>query len=211
MLYDKVYESPRPIPAITLKDDWQGERRHNAAAVAASSSCTKLIQPIQETISASDGRPVAVNEGDKFSQSWLQDPRIATFVSGKADNSTRTNVKELIHQIENLPDLDALQADLMQNQTYNPFSEKSKNMIHDMANVEYFELCETMSEVQCSYCLSYWTKGIVYCTCRTCLCITEKTRNLYKDRFDTLWIPKCVIKKGPTHGMVVVTETPKST
>ena len=119
-------------------------------------------------------------------------------------------MKELIHQIESHPNLDALQADLMQNQTYNPFSEKSKNMIHDMANVEYFEWCETMSEVQCSYCLSYWTKGIVYCTCGTCLCITEKTRKLYKDRFDTLWIPNCVIKKGPTHGMVLVTETPKS-
>ena len=64
MFYDKVYESPRPIPTVTLKDDWQGERRHNAAAAAACSSSTKLCQPIQERISASNGRPLALKEGD---------------------------------------------------------------------------------------------------------------------------------------------------
>ena len=37
-------------------------------------------------------------------------------------------------------------------------------------------------------------------TCENCLCMTEKTRKLLKDRFDTLSIPNCVIKKGPTHG-----------
>ena len=62
MLYDKVCESPRPVSTSTLKDDWQGERRHNAAAAAACSSSTKLSQPIQERISASNGRPVAFNE-----------------------------------------------------------------------------------------------------------------------------------------------------
>ena len=37
-------------------------------------------------------------------------------------------------------------------------------------------------------------------TCENCFCILERTRNLYEDRFDTLSIPNCVIKKGPTHG-----------
>ena len=37
-------------------------------------------------------------------------------------------------------------------------------------------------------------------TFENCLCITGKTRKLCKDRFDTLSIPNCVIKKGPTHG-----------
>ena len=37
-------------------------------------------------------------------------------------------------------------------------------------------------------------------TCENCFCILERTRNVYKDRFDTLSIPNCVIKKGPTHG-----------
>ena len=45
------------------------------------------------------------------------------------------------------------------------FSEKSKKMIRDMGNVELFELCETISKVQCSECLLYWNQGIVCCTC----------------------------------------------
>ena len=61
-------------------------------------------------------------------------------------------------------------------------------------------MCETTSKVHCFFCQSFWTKGIVYCTCGTCLCITDKTRKLNKDRFDTLSIPNYVIKKGPTHG-----------
>ena len=57
-------------------------------------------------------------------------------------------MKEEYIRSKNHPNRDALQADLMQNQTYNPFSEKSKNMIHEMVNVEYLELCETISKVQ---------------------------------------------------------------
>ena len=37
-------------------------------------------------------------------------------------------------------------------------------MIEDMGNVELFELCETVPEVQCKECLLYCRKGIVYCT-----------------------------------------------
>ena len=73
-------------------------------------------------------------------------------------------------------------------------------MIHEMENVENFELCETTSEARCSHSLSCWTKVIVYCTCGTCMCLTDKTRKLNKDRFDTLSIPNCVIEKGPAHG-----------
>ena len=73
--------------------------------------------------------------------------------------------RELVKKIENHPHRQDLQADLQQNNDYNPFSEKSKKMIKDMANVELFELCETIPKMQCSECLLYWNQGIVYCTC----------------------------------------------
>ena len=38
-------------------------------------------------------------------------------------------------------------------------------MIQDVGNVELFELFETDLETQCKACLSYWSEGIVYCTC----------------------------------------------
>ena len=67
-------------------------------------------------------------------------------------------------KIESHPHRRALQADLQQNNAYNPLSEKSKKMIKDMGNKELFELCETIPKVQCSECLLYWNQGIVYCT-----------------------------------------------
>ena len=54
----------------------------------------------------------------------------------QAENS---RVRELVKKIENHPHRQALQADLQQNNAHNPFSEKSKKMVQDMANVELFE------------------------------------------------------------------------
>ena len=72
------------------------------------------------------------------------------------------SVRELVKKIESHPHRRALQADLQQNNTCNPFSEESKVMIRDMGNVELFELCETIPRVHCSECLLYWNQGIVY-------------------------------------------------
>ena len=62
-------------------------------------------------------------------------------------------VRELVKKIESHPHRRALQADLQQNNAYNPFSEESKVMIGEMSNVELFELCETIPKEQCSECL----------------------------------------------------------
>ena len=64
-------------------------------------------------------------------------------------------VRELVKKIESHPHREALQADLQQNNVYNPFSNDSKAMIREMGNVELFELCETIPKVQCSRCLLY--------------------------------------------------------
>ena len=111
----------------------------------------------------------------------LQNPRAFAKHSGKTEN---VRVRELISRIENHPHRDELKADLRQDNVCNAFSKNSKKMIHDTGNVEYFELCETTSKVQCSYCLSCWTKGIVYCTCGICLCRTEAIRRLNRKRID---------------------------
>ena len=44
-------------------------------------------------------------------------------------------VRELVKKIESHPHRQALQADLQQNNAYNPFSNKSKAMIREMGNV----------------------------------------------------------------------------
>ena len=102
-------------------------------------------------------------------------------------------------KIENHPHRQYLQADL-QNNAYNPFSEKSKKMIKDMGNVELFELCDTIPEEQCKECLLYWSHGIVYCTCGHLLKESEASRGAIQCTLDLLSIQNCVIKKGRPHG-----------
>ena len=61
--------------------------------------------------------------------------------------SENFRVRELVKKIESHPHrraIQAVQADLQQNDASNPFSEDSKVMIRDMGNVELFELCETI-------------------------------------------------------------------
>ena len=115
----------------------------------------------------------------------------------QAENS---RVRELVKKIESRPHRQDLQADLQQSNAYNPFGEKSKKMIHDMGNVELFELCETIPKVQCAECLLYWTQGIVYCTCGHLLRENQSSRGILQWTLDLLSIPNDVIKKERPHG-----------
>ena len=83
---------------------------------------------------------------------------------------------QFVKKIENHPHREALQADLQQNNFYNPLSKNSKDMIRELGNVELFELCETIAKIQCSHCLLYWNQGVVYCTCGQCLIDSESRK-----------------------------------
>ena len=108
--------------------------------------------------------------------------------------------RELVKKIENHPHRQDLQADLQQNNAYNPFSEKSKKMIEDMGNVELFGLCETIPKVQCKECFLYWNQGIVSCICGHLLRENQSCRGILRWTLDLLSIPNYVIKKGRPHG-----------
>ena len=111
------------------------------------------------------------------------------------------SVRELIQKIENHPNRHALQRDLRQNQSFNPFSTESKQMIHEVGNIALCELLETEPKAQCKVCLSYWDIGIVYCTCGHFLRIgREENQKFIKYTMDLLSIPDYVIKKGRPHG-----------
>ena len=114
----------------------------------------------QKSLLACAGRLAAVQ--GKVTRYHNQFP-ISSTVEQKDSTRKVAVKKKLIHQIKTHLDRDALKADLQQNQAYNPFSEKSKNMINSMGNVEYFEMCDVSPKIQCSCCLTCWTTGILYC------------------------------------------------
>ena len=112
-----------------------------------------------------------------------------------------TSVRELIQEIENHPDRHALREDLRQNQAYSPCSPESKKMIQEVGSIELFELLETDTKTQCKACLSYWSVGIVYCTCGHFLQKeTAANRGFIEYTMDLLSIPEYVIKKGRSRG-----------
>ena len=112
-----------------------------------------------------------------------------------------TSVRELIQKIENHPNRHALQRDLQQSQSFNPFGPESKQMIRDVGNIELCELVDTEPKTQCKVCLSYWDIGIVYCTCGHFLRKgREENQKFTKYTMDLLSIPDYYIKKGRPHG-----------
>ena len=111
------------------------------------------------------------------------------------------SVRELIQKIENHPHRHALQSDLQQRQQLNPFSQESKEMIHEVGNIELCELLCMEPKAQCKVCLSYWDVGIVHCTCGHFLRNgTEENKKFVQYAMDLLSIPNHYIKKGRLHG-----------
>ena len=109
-------------------------------------------------------------------------------------------VRELVKKIESHPHREALQADLQQNNAYNPLCDESKAMIREMSNVELFELCEQIPKVQCSECLLCWNRGVICCICGHLLRESESSQHFHQWRLDASSIPHYVIKKGRPRG-----------
>ena len=128
------------------------------------------------------------------------DFRIPGLPHSVVKHAESSRVRELVKKIENHPDRHALQKNLQQNKASNPFSAKSKQMIQDVGNVELFELFETDSKTQCKACLSYWSEGIVYCTCGHLSTETVAHRSFIVYTLDLLSVPEYVVKKGRPHG-----------
>ena len=84
-----------------------------------------------------------------------------------------TSVRELTQKIDNHPNRHAPQQDLRQNQSFNPFSPESKQMIQDVGNIELCELLETEPTTQCT--VFYHTGiSVLYCTCGAFLAIRKR-------------------------------------
>ena len=79
------------------------------------------------------------------------------------------------------------------NETYNrvnhltPSIQESKQMIHEVGNIELCELLDMEPKAQCKVCLPYWDVGIVHCTCG---------HFLLQYTMDPLSVPNYYIKKG---------------
>ena len=122
VLKNKMCESPRSLRKVVPKPAWHEGRTDTTS--------------IEERASNADSI--------KYGETCRGE--IASRIQGlhstveQEDHTRKEVVKKLVHQFETHPNREALKADLRQNHAYNPFSEESKDMIHSMGNVEYFEM-----------------------------------------------------------------------
>ena len=143
VIYEKEYASPRPRPKISWKHDWMKEL---GSEVARQTEGSQPTQPNPNPNHDRTERPVVCSQPAGSSSTFNEvdiDFRISGLPHSVVKQAENSRVRELVKKIENHPHRQDLQADLQQNNAYNPFSEKSKKMIKDMGNVELFELCET--------------------------------------------------------------------
>ena len=111
------------------------------------------------------------------------------------------NVHNLIQQIENHPQRQALQSDLQQHRAFNPFSKESKDAIMAVGNTELCEIVDVEQKSQCRVCLTYWDAGIVYCKCGHLMeDDTTENKKYISSVLDLFSIPNFYIRKGRPHG-----------
>ena len=115
-------KSRKVLCLITRTSSTQQERRDPCDTQSCVLMPTKIEEDQTRTV-----RPVKVEEHDI-------DFRVPGLSHAVVKEAEHLQVPELVRKIENHPHREALQADLQQNNVYNPFSKDSKEM-----NVELFE------------------------------------------------------------------------
>ena len=111
------------------------------------------------------------------------------------------NVQNLIQQIENHPQRQALHNDLQQHRAFNPFSKESKMSITAAGNTELCEIVDVEAKSQCRACLTCWSVGIVYCTCGHLMeDDTTENKKYISSVLDLFSIPNFYMRKGWPHG-----------
>ena len=160
---------------------------------------------VKEQFAPEENRDIALFNTDNDFNRAINEEDIDFNIPGLPQSAVKqlhgASVQDLIQKIENHPHRHALQSDLQPRQQFNPFSKESKDMIHDVGNIELCELLDVEPKAQCKVCLSYWDVGIVYCTCAHFLRDgTEENKKFAKYTLDLFSIPNYYIKKGRPHG-----------
>ena len=104
------------------------------------------------------------DDADKFNLA-MDDGNIDFNISGvpnaMVERSQSMKVHNLIQQIENHSQRQALQSDLQQHRAFNPFSKESKDAIMAAGNTELCEIIDVEPKLQCKAC-TYWSPELLH-------------------------------------------------
>ena len=135
---------------------------------------------------------------------WTTRTLISTspvFPMRRVKRSQSISVHDLIQRIESHPQKEAIQNDLEQHQSFNPFSDESKVAIMAAGNTELCEIINVEPKLQCKVCLKHCSTGIIYCTCGHLMTNDSAENRKYVSAvLDTFSIPNFYIRKYRPHG-----------
>ena len=160
VIYQNVYVSPRPPPTFSYKDNLTCDLDSDTAR--SSNDIQRIeLQPIPnylvqgrsvcghestkrcvltprhvENDQTGTGKPVTVDQKEEHKIDF----RVPGLSHSVVKEAEHLRVQELVKKIETHPHREALQADLQQNDVYNPFSKDSKAMIREVGNVKFFRV-----------------------------------------------------------------------
>ena len=107
------------------------------------------------------------DDADKFNLA-MDDENIDFNISGIPDETVKRsqsiNIHDLIQRIESQPQKEAIQNDLEQHQSFNPFSDESKVAIMAAGISEICEIINVEPKWKCKICFKHCSTGIIYCT-----------------------------------------------
>ena len=196
--------TPSVIKARNLSENTRVEQTHDGSGQLDEHNSSSA-HVVKEQHAPEVHREIALLNTDNEFNREINEEGIDFNIPGLPHSTVKqlqgASVRELIQKIENHQHRHALQRDLQQSQSFNPFSQESKQMIHEVGNIELCELLDTEPKAQCKVCLSYWDVGIVYCTCGHFLRNgTKENKKFVQYTMDLLSIPNYYIKKRRPHG-----------
>ena len=192
------------IEAPNLSENTRGEQTHDGSGQLDERN-SSTAHTVKEQYAHEVHREIpSFNTDNEFNRA-INEEDIDFNIPGLPHSTVKqlqsSSVRELIRKIENHPNRHALQRDLQQSQSLNPFSQEATEMIHEVGNIELCELLDVEPKAQCKVCLSYWDVGIVYCTCGHFLRNgTEENNKFVQYTMDLFLIPNYYIKKRRPHG-----------
>ena len=141
---------------------------------------------------------------DKFDLA-TDDANVDFSVSGipeeAVQRSENFNILELIRRITRHPQKQAVQNDLDKEQSFNAFSDESKQAIKEAGNIEISEIVNAEPKWQCKSCPNHCNPGVIYCVCgRLMTTDSADNRKYISSTLDSFSIPSFYIRKDRPRG-----------
>ena len=194
-----------------LSENTRVERNHDGSGQHDERNSSSA-HTVKEQFAPEENRDIALfNTDNEFNRAINEediDFNIPRLPHSAVKQSHGVKVHNLIQQIDNHPQRQALQSDLQQHRQFTLFSKVSQDVIKAAGNTELCETLDVEPKAQCKACLAYWDAGIVYCTCGHFLRDdTTDNKKYIKFVLDLFSIPNFYIRKGPATRSQIREET----